>query len=248
MRLSIASSRILFVLACASLAISLPQAGAAYVEGFDNVAAITDNANPLKWAWINRSDNPASNAVGGWNQGNTSGSGFNAQAGPADSFATTDFNAGSPVISNWFITPTFNFVAGNTFSFWTRTVTGSTYADRLDIYASTSGTSINVGSTSSSTGDFNVGLLSINSLLNVGTYPDTWTQYTINISSNFTGRIGFRYYIPDTNTAGNYIAIDSVSTTASLVNVPEPTTYALAGISMLVLAGVKRTRRNPAQA
>ena len=248
MRLRVCIARISLVLASAAgFLVSHPQARAAYVEGFDDVAAITNNTDPLKWAWINNSDNPASNAVGGWNQGNVSSSNFNAQSGPANSFATTDFNAGGPIISNWFITPTFNFVAGDTFSFWTRTVTGSTYADRLDIQASSSGTSTNVGSTPSSTGNFSTGLLSINSLLSVGGYPETWTQYTINISSAFTGRIGFRYYIPDSSAAGNYIAIDSVSTTASLINVPEPTTYALAGISMLVLAGVKRARRTSAK-
>lgn len=249
MRLRFPIARFVALLACsAGLLTSLSQARAAYVEGFDNVAAITDNSNPLKWAWINNSNNAQPSSIGGWNQGNTSGSGFNAQAGPADSFATADFNGGSPTISNWFITPTFNFVAGDTFSFWTRTVTGSGYADRLDIYASTSGTSINVGTTASSIGDFNSGLLSINPLLILGAYPETWTQYTLNITSTYTGRIGFRYYIPDTSTAGNYIAIDSVSTTATLASVPEPTTYALAGISMLVLAGVKRARRQSAKA
>lgn len=249
MRTRIVLARFFAVLACsAGLLNSLPQTQAAYVEGFDNVAAITNNSDPLKWAWVNNSDNAQPSNVGGWNQGEIAKSGFNAQSGPANSFATADFNGGSPTISNWFISPTFNFVAGDTFSFYTRTVTGSQYADRLDINASASGTSINVGSTSSSVGNFTLGLLSINPLLNVGAYPETWTQYTLTITSTFTGRIGFRYYIPDTNTAGNYIALDSVSTTASLINVPEPTTYALAGVSMLVLAGVKRARRNSAKA
>lgn len=247
MRLRIAMSQILVAVLCASAVSVLPQAHAAYVEGFNNVAAITNNADPMKWAWVNNSSNPASNAVGGWNQGNPGGSGFNAQSGPADSFATTDFNAGSPSISNWFITPTFNFVAGDTFSFWTSTVSGSTYADRLDVQASTNGTSINVGSTPTSIGDFSIGLLSINPLLQVGAYPYPWAQYTINITSTFTGRIGFRYYIPDTSVSGNYITLDTISTTANLFNVPEPTTYALAGVSMLVLATIKRARRGAAK-
>lgn len=224
---------------------------AAYFEGFDNVGSITNNSDPLKWAWVNNSVSPNTDVSnGGWGQGAPSASGFNAQAGPANSFTYANFNSSSTggAISNWFISPTFDFVAGDSMSFWTRTVTGSTYPDRLEINLSAGGTSLNVGPSATSVGDFSTNTLTINPSLAQGVYPETWTQYTINITSAFTGRVGFRYSIlPDSSSAGNYIAIDSFQTSANLyVPVPEPTTYGLAAISTVLLAGLncRRTRRN----
>ena len=45
-------------------ATSISQSQAAYFEGFDSVSSLISNGDPLKWAWLNQSDNPSSG--GGW--------------------------------------------------------------------------------------------------------------------------------------------------------------------------------------
>lgn len=223
---------------------------AAYFEGFENVGNITNNNDPLKWAWLNKSQSPGQAgtdpSIGGWWQGVAAES-FFAQAGSPDSFARADFRStGANVISNWFITPTFDFVAGDTFSFYTRTITNSNYPDRLQILQSTSGTSINVGPDFNSVGNFSTMLGEINKDLVKQGYPETWTQFTYNITSSFTGRIGFRYYVTDVAAAtpnGNYIGLDTFSTTANLFTpVPEPSTYFVASAATGLLMLARRYR------
>ncbi|MFM7129878.1 MAG: choice-of-anchor J domain-containing protein, partial [bacterium] len=119
------------------------QTQGAYFEGFDNVGNITNNNDPLKWAWLNKSQNPGTAGTipsdGGWWQGTplspTGEATFFSQSGPANSYARADYGSAplGNVFSNWFFTPTFDFVAGDTFSFYTRTITNSNYPDRLQI-------------------------------------------------------------------------------------------------------------------
>lgn len=229
-------------------ATSISQSQAAYFEGFDNVSSLISNGDPLKWAWLNQSDNPSSD--GGWWQASSTLSerSFNAQAGPDNSyawagFASTTGGAGAK-ISNWFISPTMDFATGDTFSYWSRTSIGSAYPDRLQVRLSRSGTSLDVGSTSSSFGDFSEIVEEINPLETASGYPETWTQYTTTITgAPFTGRIGFRYFITDPAVNGNYIGLDSFNTTAS-ITVPEPSTFAMAGISLALLAVLRKNRRS----
>jgi hypothetical protein len=216
---------------------------AAYIEGFDNIGTITDNSDPLLWSWVNNSQNagPALNnpSVGGWWQGDPTNT-FFAQSGPTNSYARADFSSSSNfgnVFSNWYISPTFTFAAGDTFTFYTRTISNSAYPDRLQIRTSSNGTSINVGGDWSSVGDFTNLIGEINPTEQAGIYPETWTPFTYTVNSNFTGRIAFRYYVADTNVGGNYIGVDTFSTTANLYNaVPEPSTYALMLCGLGVLA------------
>jgi hypothetical protein len=221
---------------------------AAYFEGFDNVGNITVNSDPLRWSWFNKSQNAGAAAndpsIGGWWQGVTTST-FNAFAGPANSYARADFGSSSlgNVFSNWFITPTFDFIAGDTFSFYTRTIANSAYPDRLQIRLSTSGTSNNVGADFNSVGVFTTMLGEINPNETAGVYPENWTQYTYAITNSFTGRIGFRYYVQNTNTNGNYIGLDSFSTTANLhTPVPEPSTYLLGSVASALLFYCRQKR------
>jgi len=225
---------------------------ASYMEGFDNVGAITNNSNPLMWSWINKSQNsgPALNdpSVGGWYQGDPSRS-FFSQSGAANSYARADYSSSASfgnVFSNWFITPTLDVTAGDTFSFYTRTISNSGYPSRLQVRLSTSGSSNNVGADWTTVGDFSTLITEINPLEQPGIYPETWTQYTFSFSSTFTGRIGFRYYVVDTNNNGDYIGLDTFSTTASLANpVPEPSTYllTLSGITIMAFRSRLKARK-----
>ncbi|MFM7132605.1 MAG: choice-of-anchor J domain-containing protein [bacterium] len=242
-----------------TLATSTAKAG--YTQGFefattgDFTNSIIQNPNPnVNWALKNNSDSVNSN--GAWNvAGLAAPLGFNAQSGSPGSYAyvgadsTLAFTS-STTISNWFMTPTLQFGVNDTVSFWTRTAgtissstTPSIYPDRLQVLLSTSGSSVNVGTTASSVGVFTQALGDINpsyvttTVTSTGPdgYPITWTQYTYAIpQNNFQGRIGFRYLIQDTSIRGNAIGLDTFSTTANLV--PEPSSFALMGLGLAALA------------
>ncbi|MBS1748166.1 MAG: T9SS type A sorting domain-containing protein [Bacteroidetes bacterium] len=176
-------------------------------ENFDSVI-------PTDWVAINNSSGHGLS----WGQGDVRN--FNAYNGAANSYAGASYlsigsktNAGT--ISNWLMTPVLNLSNGSTFSFYTRTISGSAYPDRLEVRLSTNGSSTNVGSTEESTGDFSQLLLSINPDLDNGGYPDTnWTKYNVTVSGigTVTGRIAFRYYVTNGGSSGtnsNFIGIDA---------------------------------------
>lgn len=180
-------------------------------EGFGNVAGLIGNG----WNMQNLSTPIGSNP--NWVQGDPVNMPFAANSLPSNSYIAVNYNsvAGTATISNWLITPMLNLNNGDVLSFYTRG-TGSIYADNLQVRLSTSGSSTNVGASNISVGDFSNLLLEINPTLNAALYPSTWTQYTITISglaSPTTGRIGFRYYVPNGGPTGNnsdLIGIDDV--------------------------------------
>lgn len=182
-------------------------------EGFNVVS-------PLPAGWFAQNN---STPVGttGWFQGNTAV--FPAQSGPATSYIGANFNnvTGANTISNWLLTPAVAIKNGDIFSFWTRTLTGVAFPDRLEVRMSTNGASTNVGATNASVGDFTTLLLTINPSLSLTGYPETWTQYTITVSglgAPVTGRMGFRYFVTNGGPAGansDYIGIDNVVFTST---------------------------------
>ncbi len=183
---------------------------------------------PTGWTCTNASA-PAGSA--NWFQGNPAV--FNAQAGAADSYIGANFNntSGAGTISNWLITPVVQFGAGSQLRFWSRVPTAPVdYADRLEIRASTGGTS--TGGTATSTGDFSILLGTINPSLGTATgvcavpagapdaggYPTEWCEYLLTnaqgIPATGSGRIAFRYFDVDggpSGTVSNYIGIDTFS-------------------------------------
>jgi hypothetical protein len=202
-------------------------------ENFDNIGTLSGSG----WSLINNSS-PAGLP---WFQGNPGV--FGSQSGASDSYIASNFNAAGVGgnISNWLLAPTLTVNNGDELSFWTQS--NGAFPDRLEVRFSANGGSANVGATDTSVGDFSTVLLTINPLL-AGDYPTGWTKYTIvlnGLSGATSGRFGFRYFVPDTNTNADYIGIDTVAVTP----VPEPATLTLLGLG---LAGLVARRRRTAAA
>jgi len=209
------------------------QAGVILSEGFNNVSTLPASG----WAVVN---NSSPLGTTDWFQGNAGV--FPAQAGAATAYIAANFNsAGSGGstggnISDWLITPVIPLQYNLQFVFFTRTDTGSTFPDRLELRLSTSGSSTNVGATDTSVGDFTSLLLSVNPTLSLGGYPTAWTQVTasfIGLGVPASGRFAFRYNVPDNVTNANYIGIDTVSITQ---DAPEPATIGLISLGLIVVA------------
>jgi hypothetical protein len=164
----------------------------------------------------------------GWFLGNAGV--FEAQAGSPDSYAAANFE-GAPLggtIDNWLITPVLDFSAGNLqLSFYTRSA--GAFPDRLEIWASTAGSSTN-------TADFTL-LLAINEGFG-NAYPTDWTQYEAVFTGAAAGRFAFRYYVADTAIQGDYIGIDTIR----VAQVPEPATLALMALGLMLLTVIRRQR------
>ena len=175
---------------------------------------------PAGWAAQNNSSPVGST---GWFQGNPGV--FPAQSGPADSYIGANFNntTGANTISNWLFLPTLSIKNGDKLTFWTRTTSGATFPDRLEVRLSGNGASTNVGAIATSVGDFATLLLSVNPTLISGPsgYPDTWTQFTATVSglgAPTTGRVAFRYFVTNAGPSGSnsdFIGIDNVVYTST---------------------------------
>lgn len=213
---------------------------ASFTEDFEDITLLPG----LGWANQNNS-NPL--GLTGWFQGNDTV--FPAQAGTTTSYLGANFNntAGTGTISNWEMTPAVTLSAGDTISFWTRTVDGNIYPDRLQLRMSLNGSSTNVGTSETSVGDFTTLLLDINPTLVTGGYPEVWTQYTVvltsaQVPSPTLGRIAFRYFVTGGGPSGansNYIGIDTFAYTAvTPTAVGLSTLNAQSGSAMLPLAGL----------
>lgn len=216
-------------------------------QGFEDVPGLI----AADWDSINTSDDSAGATNGTWFQGNTDV--FNAQAGPNDSYAAANFNAtGGSRISLWLLVPDVGNLESATF--WTRTVAGSSFPDRMQVrFSAVGGT--DVGTDPDTVGDYDNLLMDINENLDVGGYPEAWTEMTVNPNSE--GRLAFRYFVPDNagpaGSQSNYIGVDTLSFVigdeepppAPAVSVP---TLNILGLGALVLllafVGVEVVRRN----
>jgi hypothetical protein len=191
------------------LAITLGFAGQAraanLTEGFDVVP-------PAGWTVINNSTPVGTTS---WGQGNSAN--FAAQAGAPTAYASANFHSttGTNTISTWMITPVqANLGSGDTWSFWTRTLTGSGFPDRLEFRLSTNG-SCSPGTGSASVGAFTTVLTSINPALAGSGYPETWTKFQgtlAGLPGSFSGCFAFRYFVTmggPTGINSNYIGVDS---------------------------------------
>ena len=179
------------------------------VEAFDTVTL-------PGWTLTNQSVPVGST---GWFQG--SATVFPAQAGAPTAYIGANYNntTGANTISNWLITPQLLVQDGDVLKFWTRTVTGATFADRLQVRSSV-GTTFTAPSGPTGLGSFSNLHLDINPNLQSGTgsYPDAWTEYTITVAgvsaTPVAVNFAFRYFVPDGGPAGNnsnFIGIDTFS-------------------------------------
>ena len=222
-------------------------AGVILSEGFEPSGAPA--------GWLAQSNTPGLNRstpVGpeSWGKGNTNF--FNAQSGTVGSYFADTFEAASQagtsaVISDWLLTPTILLNNGYTFSFWARSDGDPSFPDSLQLRLSTSGTSANVGTTATSVGVFTTLLLSINPTVASGGFPTNWTQYTGTISGLTgltSGRLAFRYFLPDGINTGDYIGIDNVVVTA----VPEPETVAVLALGLGAMGLGLRRKSRPTKA
>lgn len=182
-----------------------------YTETFDTLAAIWTRG----WEQQNRSQPPGPQPY--WFQGDPGV--FSAHDGADTAYVGVNYNSvgGAATISNWLFTPTCLFTNGEKVSFWTRTVNTPLYPDRLQVRLSLNGSSTFVGNNYGTVGDFSTLLLQVNPLQTTSGYPNTWTEYTVQISGltqPTSGRIGFRYYVGNGGPGGansEYIGVDSVA-------------------------------------
>ncbi len=176
-------------------------------EGFD--------VAPAGWT-INNLSNPI--GTGNWGAGAAASATLGSYDGTGIAFVNFNSGAGTSDLSNWLFTPVIASVKnGDVFSFWTRAATGGgVFPDRLEARLSTAGTSVNVGTTSTSVGDFTTLLQSVNPGLTTTGYPEVWTKYTVTITglaAPTSGRVGFRYWVTNGGPSGansNIIGIDRV--------------------------------------
>lgn len=174
-------------------------------EGFEDVALLLTQ----DYIEVNASDDPNN----GWLQG--PGNSFQAYDGDPTAFlaASWQTTSGGPVIDLWGIWPLLELKNGDIFSFYTRTVTESTFPDRLEVRIDPDGSG--TLPTNGDPGSYTELLLSINPNLELGGYPEVWTLQTITISGLPVGttstRVALRYWATDAGPTGfnaNLIGID----------------------------------------
>lgn len=148
------------------------------------------------------------------------------QAGGQNSFALVNYTStNTGTISNWLITPTVNVQDGDVVTFYTRKGTDGTtdYPDRLELRYSSAATTVVPSTGPTDVGSFtNLGV-SVNPNQAVGfVYPQTWTQYTFNItgvgSTPVPVKFAFRYFVTSAGPSGtnsDIIGIDSFQVTRS---------------------------------
>jgi hypothetical protein len=184
-------------------------------ESFNDVTTLPGNG----WTQLNVSTTVGSTS---WFEGNNTV--FKSYAGTPKQYIAANFNntTGSNTISNWLITPVISMNNGDIVEFYTRTATGSTFPDRLQVRLSDMGASSISPINDSDVGSYTNLLLEINPTLAVGGFPEDWTLQSINVSG-FTGttnaRIAFRYYVTDGGPSGtnsSYIGIDEVNVASTL--------------------------------
>jgi hypothetical protein len=212
---------------CALLAVAGTVAAQSFTEEFEDITLLAaqgwyfqNNSSPIgTLSWAPSAEERVTRDRGEF-QGNTTV--FTAYSGAgyiADNYNAT---AGVGTISDWLLTPQVCFVDGDNLTFWTRTATGSSWPDRLQVRLSLAGASTNVGTGPEDVGDFTTLLQDVNPTLAVGGYPEVWTQFTATVTGAPTptcGRFAFRYYVTGGGPSGNnsnYIGVDLVEFTTSV--------------------------------
>jgi hypothetical protein len=195
-------------------------------EGFEDFSGLS----AAGWMLTNNST-PAGQS---WFAGNSGV--FPAQAGSADSYAAVNFlstTADAGAIDNWLISPEFALgTASTTLDFFTQGADNG-FFDLLEVRFG-NGSSSNVANFTSLLATIGDGTSA--------SYPvGGWTQFTLTLPTAVTGRVAFRYLAADAGNA-DYIGVDTVTVTAmaASTDVPEPGTFALAGLALVATAFTRR--------
>ncbi|XHS79088.1 choice-of-anchor J domain-containing protein [Burkholderiaceae bacterium UC74_6] len=186
-----------------------------FSQNFDNVGSLTSKG------WIITND---STPVGttSWFQGDQSQ--FTSHSGAPESYAAVNFNSSDPnggTLSTWLITPVISTARDIDISFWARSAIADPFFDQL---------AFGMLGSNGSLGTF----IEYQLITTVG----EWTQYTMHLAGQgegATARFAIEYVGDSAN--ANYAGVDDL-----IINVPEPSTWALVGISMLGLAYSARRR------
>jgi hypothetical protein len=150
--------------------------------------------------------------LGASNTGTTGGfGGTNPSYSGADFVMTTaECGHGLANLSNWLISPAVLMKNGDEISFYTRTYQNpAVQADRLEVRINALNSGTDIGTDSSSVGNFTQVILDINPdylLEGLGSYPGEWTKYTATVSglpSARKSRFAFRYYVPNGGPQGS---------------------------------------------
>ena len=176
-------------------------------EGFDDITTLPGAG----FTFVNASDTPNTD----WFQGNDAV--FPSQAGGPTAYVAANWaNTNGTVINNFMITPVLNLENGDEIKFWTRTATGSTFPDRLEVRLDPTGANTDpTGPTS--VGSYTELLLDINPTLVTGVYPQVWTEFTAvvsGLSGAVNTRAAFRYWVTNAGPTGansDFIGIDTLS-------------------------------------
>ena len=182
--------------------------------------------------------------------------GFDAQSGPATSYAGFSWAAGYDgsswsFINTWLLSDSQTLNNGDVVSFWAREQSTASTTNRLEVRLSTNGDSAYIGQSGdpNGVGDFSTLLTSINPTLTVDGFPDQWTQFTATVSGlngPTTGRIGFRYNLSNQELvggSGGYIGVDTFSINPTVV--PEPATIVIYGLGFTGLIFRQWRKRKP---
>lgn len=234
-------------------------------QGFDDITTLAGAG----WTLTNNSDGIGLND---WFQGNITN--FPSFDGADTAYISANFNStdgggdgASGIISTWLVTPPINFGTGATVSFYTRTVAGSTFPDRMQVRLCPAMPCADFGAAGEGTGDFATLLTDINAGETAGGYPEDWAQFTLTngdgLPTSGTGRVAFRYYVHSAGPAGansNIIGIDRVEIeegtvggggpgpVGPAVELPSLGTSAMIGLGALLamfgFAGLRRRRMN----
>jgi hypothetical protein len=223
--------------AAVALAFSASAGAASLTEGFNTLTTVGLNSLPTGWSSINNSTTAGTSS---WFNGTLTV--FGPQEGTGYIGANFNSTTGNSTISNWLVTPNLTFNNGDVIRFYTRTVDTPAYPDRLELrFGAGAGTAPFASLTGAGTtgvGSFSTTLLTVNSGLTVGGYPNVWTLQTATISGlsgPTAGMLAFRYFVTSAGSLGSnsdYIGIDNFSITA----VPEPATYLLMALGVGALA------------
>lgn len=188
-------------------------------QNFD--APPTPFALPTGWTQLNLSSPIGTTS---WFAGNPAN--YVAFNGPPNGYLLVNFNSGAGVstLNNWLMSPVVTVQNGDEVSFYTRTFTGSTYPDRVELRQSTSGETSTNPSGLTNFGSYTVLCSTVNAGLTAGGYPETWTKFTYvvtGLTGQVASRFALRYTVSNGGPSGansNGIGVDAFQVKRPVVN------------------------------